>query len=168
MSIASPIAAPSRTFSINRSHFPRRHLSRRRGHLRQDPRHLQGNRRCLSLWPLRRHGRISRRRAHPQPARQPHLGIDESGARAHAGPGEGTGRPRTRPAASVEFHALDVPAPCRGQRRDGALRARLLSAHRLALCARQTHPRHPPLLCAPAGRPHHRNRHQLHRRSQYA
>ena len=103
----------------------------------------------------------------PSLARQSHLGIDESGTGANAGPGEGTGGPRARPAASVEFHALDVPSSGRRQRRHGACRPRLFPAHRLALCAGQAHLGDALVLWPSADRSHHRNRHQLHGSPQY-
>ncbi len=107
---ATPIAAPTRFSTVQSQHPARRHLGWRSGNPRQAHRHRQGDRRRLRLWPLRCHGRLSRRSAHSQPAGQPDLRIHEPGARAHAGPGEGTGGPRSRPATALEFDAVDVPA----------------------------------------------------------
>ena len=133
----------------------------------QDRRHIQGVHRCRRLWPLRRHGRI------PGGFLIPNLLINlisESMNQALVPTlirVREQRRPRPRPATAFELHALGVRAADRRIGRHGSHRARLFSADRLALSARETRSLDPAFLRPAARGADHRHRHQLHRRAEH-
>ncbi len=134
MSIASPIAAPTRTFSINRAIFRAAISVGAAGIFVK----LLATFKEIAVASV--YGRSDAMDAFLAAALIPSLLVNLISESMNQALVPTLVRVReqeghdTRPAASVEFHALDVPAPCRGQRRDGSFRARLLSAHCLTLC----------------------------------